>query len=82
MADRSGGPPVNPKTRALFNAICILVGMAGLALFTIGYTQAQNRKICGLIVIMDNSYQERPPTTPTGRDLAAEVHRYRKEIKC
>lgn len=40
------------------------------------------REICGLIVVLDNAYQQTPPTTPVGRNLADEIHRYRVRLGC
>lgn len=40
------------------------------------------REICGLITTMDDSYQETPPTTATGKSIAAELHAYRTKLGC
>lgn len=37
---------------------------------------------CGLIVTMDRAYREQPPTTPTGREMAARVGGLRESFGC
>ncbi len=72
----------------------LLVLGFGLALgLTIGYVnrvdrQAERRNversrdICGLLVLLDDVYQQTPPTTPVGQNVAAEIHRYRVKLGC
>lgn len=66
----------------------------GLAIgFTIAYVtkvdhaaearnQQRAREICGLIVVLDNAYQQTQPSTPLGQNIADEVHRYRQRLGC
>lgn len=68
--------------RAWVNVALGLLAVGLLAFFTIAYVAGQQRKICGLIVIMDDAYHSTPPATETGRRLADEVARYRAEIGC
>jgi hypothetical protein len=42
----------------------------------------RSRDICGLIATLDDSYRETPPTTPTGRRVAIELHAYRLRLGC
>lgn len=42
----------------------------------------RQRDICGLIVLFDDAYRAQPPTTSTGRRVAAEMHAYRERIGC
>lgn len=56
--------------------------MTIIALVTlgIGYVQAQTRKICGLIILID---QPAPTNAPQRqRDIANQIHAYRESIHC
>jgi hypothetical protein len=59
-----------------------IVGLGLLVWFTVVYVADQQRKICGLMVVLDTAYHQTPPTTETGRNIADEVARYRAEIGC
>lgn len=79
--------------RAWATILLLIVGF-GLALgLTIAYVgkvdraaehrnQERSREICGLITVLDDAYAETPPTTPVGRHLADEIHRYRMRLGC
>lgn len=66
----------------------------GLAIgFTIAYVtrvdraaearnQQRAREICGLIVLLDNTYQQTKPTTALGQNIADEIHAYRTRLGC
>ena len=79
--------------RAWATLLAVIVGF-GLALgLTIGYVKKvdadaehrnleRSREICGLILVLDEAYQATPPTTPLGRNVAAEIHAYRTRLGC
>jgi hypothetical protein len=79
--------------RAWATVTMLIIGF-GLALgLTIAYVnrvdhradarnQQRAREICGLMRVLDDAYQQTPPTTPTGRTVAAEIHRYRVNLGC
>jgi hypothetical protein len=44
---------------------------------------AQSQRVwCSLIDTLDDTYQGQPPTTPTGQQVAAEVHALRLRLGC
>lgn len=63
---------------AVMPYVCVGVVAFGV----VAYVREQQRNICGLIILMDTSYRETPPTTPTGTKIALEVARYRDKIGC
>jgi len=40
------------------------------------------RKLCGIVVAQDNAYSLTPPSTPTGKQIAAAMHKLRGDLKC
>jgi hypothetical protein len=68
--------------RPWFNVLVLALGLGLLAGFTITYVSEQQRKICGLIVLMDDTYRANPPPSETGRRMQDEVRRYRARIGC
>ena len=40
------------------------------------------RRWCSLLGTMDSAYQEAPPSTPTGRKLAADIHELHEGFQC
>jgi hypothetical protein len=75
-------------------SVLMLIAGFGLALgLTVGYVKhvdhmaeqrnlERSREICGLITVIDDAYQQTPPTTPVGQHLADEIHRYRQRLGC
>lgn len=70
------------RTRLAVDLTVILICAGLLAWFTVAYVAAQQRKICGLIVLFDGEYERTPPQTETGRRVAAAMHDYRLRIGC
>lgn len=68
--------------RPWLNVAVLVLGLALLAFFTIAYVTEQQRKICGLIVLMDDTYRQNPPPSDTGRQMRDEVRKYRARIGC
>jgi hypothetical protein len=65
------------------NVIGFLVTVGVLAGFTITYVTVQQRRICGLIVLIDDRQQSLPvPTDPDALKFRNEVHRYRVNLGC
>jgi hypothetical protein len=60
------------------NALVIAV----LCAFTITYVTRQNRKICGVIVLIDDRNQQLPPADPDTMDFRRELHHYRESLGC
>ena len=44
--------------------------------------QQNNRKWCSLVVTMDDAYRQQPPTSPTGRKVAADMAALRRQFGC
>ncbi|MFL6145587.1 MAG: hypothetical protein ACJ72N_27465 [Labedaea sp.] len=75
---------LTPTGAARFGVTLLLTLAAVLIAlgFTVVYVAQQQKHMCGLIVVMDDSYREQPPATDAGRHLAAEVSKYRDKIGC
>jgi len=70
-----------PLSMRAFLAVQVLV--IGLLIgFTVLYVAEAQRKICGLVLVMDEAYREAPPATPTGVRMAREVAAYKSKIHC
>lgn len=41
-----------------------------------------NRRWCSLLVVLDDTYQQTPPQTDVGRNVASEIHRLRTDFEC
>lgn len=47
------------------------------------HSQAESeRKWCSVVGTIDGSYRQSPPTTATGKKLAADMARLRRELHC
>lgn len=59
------------------------VAIAGLGYLVVWYQAVEARKICGLIVLIDDRYQKLPPQAdPDAQEFARRVHAYRRDIGC
>ena len=69
--------------RASTTMIILLITVALLAYFTIAYVSDQQRKICKLMVLLDDRNQALPaaPDKDTA-DFRTELHNYRQSIGC
>lgn len=79
------------KWRYAILAICTTVILMFVASTVLGFYFAgqsyqrslqSQRQICGLLVTLDDVYRSTPPTTPTGRNFAAQLHTYRISLGC
>ena len=43
---------------------------------------SQTRKFCSIVVAQDDAYATTPPTTPTGKKIAAAMHKLRRDLHC
>jgi hypothetical protein len=65
------------------NVMGFLVTVGLLAGFTITYVSDQQRKICRLIVLIDDRNQELPPSDdPDTKQFRDELHLYRLSLGC
>lgn len=68
-----------PFVTVLLNVV--VVGL--LAGFTITYVARQERRICGIIVLLDDRNQKLPPATDKDTtDFRRELHSYRLRLGC
>lgn len=44
--------------------------------------QESNQRWCGLMSTLDTAYSDKPPSTDTGRRVAAEIKKLRHEFSC
>lgn len=81
------------RARTVYAAVVVFVTLVAVSLLNVAYTnhvdrQAEQRniervrEICGLIVVLDDAYQQTPPATSVGRNVADEIHRYRERLGC
>jgi hypothetical protein len=80
----AAGPSMTPGARhAVIFLFCLSVALAGFCLiFTAHAVSSNNRKWCSTIVLIDDAYRSRPPSTPTGRKLAGDFGVLRREFGC
>jgi hypothetical protein len=71
------------KDRKTWYALVVILVMSlalnGVMYFVVVHT---SRKICGIVVSLDEAYQHNPPTTPVGRDIAVQMRKYRSSLGC
>jgi hypothetical protein len=64
----------------------IYLSMFAMMIATISYTKAaidsNAQKFCAVVVLVDNSYLEHPPSTAAGKAQAENFHKLRKDLKC
>lgn len=83
MVARNDDPEVTRwKRRFIWSNFITFMTISALIGSGVWYIHKQEQKICGLIVTLDRIYQGTPPTTPTGREMAKQVHSYRVSIDC
>lgn len=69
--------------RAVIFLFIFSMALAGANLFwTAHQVGSNNRKWCATIVLIDSAYRQQPPSTPTGRKLAADFGVLRREFGC
>jgi len=66
--------------------VCLLVFTAGGFYYANWKAERTARegdqRWCSLLSTMDSAYQEAPPTTPTGKKLAADIHGLHESFQC
>lgn len=69
--------------RAWTSILTVLLTVALLAFFTIRYVTIQNRKICELVVLLDDRNQKLPPAPdPDTERFRVTLHNYRVSLGC
>jgi hypothetical protein len=68
---------------ALIASYVVSAAMGITAILYAGHVDSEsNKQWCDLLVPLDNAYQETPPTTPVGRNIADAMHRIRQNFEC
>lgn len=82
------------RARVVYAAVVVFVTMLGLALANVAYTnhvdtaaehrnQQRARDFCGVVVLIDDRYQQLPPAAdPVAKQFAAAIHDYRLKLGC
>jgi len=75
---------VDPKFWYSLLAVFISCVMIGAASFWYSnYVAQQNvRNFCEVIGTLDQTYQQNPPTTTTGKEIALEMHSLHMKLGC
>lgn len=63
-------------------ATVMAVGFGALTFFTIAYVNQQERRICGIIVLLDDRNQKVTPANDDQRQFIEQLHRYRQDLGC
>jgi hypothetical protein len=78
------GPPLSRRTTYLF--VVVFASQLALTMLGIQYgtwrAAQSDQRWCAVIASSDNTYQAEPPTTDTGRAMAANMHRLRHDLGC
>jgi hypothetical protein len=85
-------PPFHVQPGTHFNKtqwyalLAIFASMFALTAVSLGYANyvanESSRKWCELVVTLDDTYTQTPPSTPSGRKVAQEIHNLRNSLKC
>lgn len=62
--------------------VCLFIGVIVSFQYTNYVDRRSNHHWCGIIVLFDKTYKEKPPTTDTAKILAAEFKNLRKYYSC
>jgi hypothetical protein len=73
--------------RPTWRLVAAIVGSSlvtsGLALtFALRANAESDRKVCGLVVVMDDAYGQAPAQTPAGRKIQTGVDQLRRDLGC
>lgn len=60
----------------------VALGLGTLAFFMIAYVNQQERRICGIIVMLDDRNQKVTPANEDQRQFIERLHRYRTDLGC
>jgi hypothetical protein len=74
---------VGVKTRAYIGVAASVLALALGSFIYANHAAAQEgRNFCALVGTLDSAYLSQPPTTPTGRLVATEVHALYRSLHC
>lgn len=74
----------------VYSLVMIFVCLAAMIVFIYLFTESaikrseadNNRKWCDLVSTLDDAYTANPPQTPTGRQVASQIHFLRVDFGC
>ena len=59
-----------------------LLAAGGAVLISVHVNAESERKFCSIVETLDSSYRQQPPTTPSGRNVAANIAELRRSLNC
>ncbi len=59
----------------------LAVGVVSV-LISVHVNAESDRKWCSIVETLDSSYRQQPPTTPSGRNVAANIAELRRSLHC
>lgn len=59
-----------------------LLAAGGAVLISVHVNTESDRKWCSIVETLDSSYRQSPPTTPSGRNVAANIAELRRSLNC
>jgi len=65
-----------------YGLVVVFLSMLALSGATIYLVNRANHNWCSLITTLDGVYTAQPPTTPTGRQVAFEIHHLVGKLGC
>lgn len=72
--------------RLWYPMVAVLVSMVLIAGVTVWYVHREQKRAdarwCDILAPLDDAYRANVPATPTGRDVAAAVHKLRLQFGC
>lgn len=76
--------PFSRSTWWLLAIICAsqFAMVIGGILYTNHVAEANSRKWCAFLTTLDDAYQQNKPQSPTGRQLATDIHNLRHDLRC
>lgn len=60
----------------------VIMAAGSSILASVVLTARSERKLCAVVITSDDAYHRTPPSTPIGRDQAANFTRLRRELGC
>jgi hypothetical protein len=76
-----------PFSRSTWYVLAVIAAtqflmIIGGILYTNHVAQANSRKWCTLLTTLDAAYRQTPPQTPTGQQVASDIHALRADLRC
>lgn len=62
--------------------ICLFIGLVASFQYADYVDRRSNQRLCGLISLFNESYNEVPPTNPTGQRISEEMYEIAGDFRC